>query len=149
MSVDPTSTRTLTTTRIISAALVGGVLGFAIVTVGWFSSRPSSLPALALAAALAGLVAPVGGYRLYRALRRGIPPRAEASARCAVFQKATVLALGITEGIALVGVVVFALSREWIALTGVVTHVLVAGAIWPSRARLDDFLTAGGGEAGS
>ena len=41
------------------------------------------------------------------------------------------------------------LSGDWTALTGVLTHVLLAGAIWPSSDRLQPFLgTASAGYSG-
>ena len=53
---------------------------------------------------------------------------------------ATVTALGVTEVAGLFGVVAYILSGRLIALSGVLTHIILAGAIWPSRERYDAFV---------
>ena len=53
------------------------------------------------------------------------------------------MALGLTEGIALFGLVVFMLSAGLPALIGTATHVLLAGAIWPTAERLEAFTEGG------
>ena len=128
----------LSHSRLIVAALVGGVLVLLALS-GLVPSR-GALGFLALPAGLLGLVSPVIGYKLYSTRRDGIAPQADLSARCRSFVMATVLAMAVTEGAAFVGILVFMLSGEWTALAGVLTHVLLAGAIWPSADRLQPFL---------
>lgn len=138
---------TLTQARLIVAALVGGVL--VMLALSGFLALPGNLGFLGLPAGLLGLVCPVIGYKLYTSRRDAIPPEADVRARCGVFMTATVLALAITEAAAFFGIVVFLLSRDWTALTGVLTHVLLAGAIWPSADRLQLFVgTASAGHSG-
>ena len=68
------------------------------------------------------------------------PAQADEPERNAAFQKATLVSLAVTEAVALGGVVVYLGSGEWMALSGVATHLLLAGAVWPSRARFESFL---------
>jgi hypothetical protein len=124
--------------RILVGALVAGVL--ALLAVSGLFQLGDSLRFLVLPAGLVGLVSPVIGHKLYTSRRDGTPADADVATRCRRFVMATILALAITEAAALFGVVVFMLSGRWTALTGVLTHVLLAGAIWPSPDRLQPFL---------
>jgi hypothetical protein len=65
--------------------------------------------------------------------------------RPARFVRATVLALACTEAAATLGVVAFLLSRRPEGLIGLVMHVLLAGAVWPSRDRFETFVGGPGG----
>ena len=138
---------TLRQARVIAAALIAGpiaLLGLAV-------AIPVSLAVetLTLPAGLAGLVAPVAAYRLYATSRERVAAATPPAERCAAFVRATLLALGISEAAALAGLVVFWGSRHPAALTGIAMHLLVSGAVWPSRARLEVFLAGGtAGEGG-
>jgi hypothetical protein len=127
------------TARMIAVTLLAGVLLFTAIVVGWWKLEETGLDWLALPAAILGLIAPVVGYRAFHGIRSRVPREADTQVRCDRFQKATVAALSVTEGAALLGIVAHMVSGDWPALTGVVTHVILTGAIWPSRARVDDF----------
>jgi hypothetical protein len=106
-------------------------------------AAPSGLlaPSVTLArlvgpAALAGIVAPALAHHLHaRALSR-VAPDSDAGARRRAFVRAHVLSASITEAAALFGIVVHALTGQWLPMIGVVTHVLLAGALWPTAERL-------------
>ena len=93
--------------------------------------------------ASAGLVSPVIAYRLYSLLGAKTPRDAALGVRCKAFQRVTVVALSVTAGAALFSIVTYAMSSDLAAMTGVVTHVLLSGAIWPSRVRLESYLDFG------
>jgi hypothetical protein len=129
---------TLRTARIAAVALLSGVVAMALAA--WLL-RPrvtASVPILVGPAALAGLVALVIGYRVYQAIRS----RGHEAGRREAFLRATIVALAITEGAALFGVVAFLLSGNPATLFGVASHVLLTGAIWPSASRLEIFLAS-------
>jgi hypothetical protein len=121
--------------------------------IGWLAATPLVLAllvgllgplgtnaALVGPAALLGLVSPVIGYRLYLLLRDRIPSEADVEARCRSFVSAGLVALAVTDGIALLGLVAYFVSGQPYSLVGVATHVLLAGAIWPSPERLQAFV---------
>ena len=88
-----------------------------------------------------GLVSPVIGYRLYAWSRERMPPGRVAPRAAPTFLRATSLALAVTEGVALFGIVALLGSAPLLAaLIGVVTHVILAGAVWPTPERLESFL---------
>lgn len=134
--------RVLTATRTVVAALLVAVLALAAIA---YRINPGTgdLRVLVIPAALAGLVSPVMAYRLYSVLGARTPPDAALGVRCEAFQRATVVALSVTAGAALLGIVTYAMSSDLAAMTGVVTHVLLSGAIWPSRIRLESYLDSG------
>lgn len=105
-------------------------------------------PVLGAAAALAGLVSPLIGYRLLAWFRERSGPGASHEAGCAEFLRATILSLAVGEGVALFGIVAYWLSAVLAALIGVVTLVILAGAIWPTPERLEAFLEAGAAAPG-
>lgn len=138
----PRADRTIDAVRVVAAALAAGPPIFAAIA----ALVPVRASAMFLVgpAVLAGMLSPALGYRYYHAKILKIPPEADLLARAVAFRNATWISLAIPSAIALFGVAAYALSREWIALLGVATHLLVAGAVWPSRERLDRFLHAGG-----
>jgi len=144
----PDSRSVLVTARLVAGGLAAGVL---ILTVlAGLVASPVRLEWLAPPAALLGLVSPVIGYRLYALLAERVSPTEDAGARRGAFLRATVVALSVADGVAVFGIVAFALSGKPMALIGVLTHVILTGAIWPSEERLETFLesrrtTAGGG----
>lgn len=133
---------TLRSARLIAAAIAAGPVVFAAAVVAIGGTPASS--SLVFPAILAGLIALPVAWRLYAALQSGGAAAGE-DARCRRLVTATVAALAVTEGAALFGIVAFMLSREWAALVGVATHVILAGAIWPTDAKLESFLESGGG----
>jgi hypothetical protein len=128
----------LARTRVLAAALAGGVL--LLTALGAVLEFPRALGSLAAPAALFGLVGLLIGYRLYHWLRERIPPGTPAAARQARFLRATVASLVVTEAVAIFGVVVYWYSDDPFALVGVVTHVILVGAVWPTPERLETFL---------
>ena len=130
----------------VAGSLAAGVLALAAAS-GFIESR-SDFPALGSLAALAGLVSPVIGYRLYAWLRERVPPGASHAVRCAGFLRATALSLAVGGTVALFGIVAYGLSSVFAALIGVVTHMILVGAVWPTPERLETFLDAAPGPAG-
>lgn len=133
--------KTLRSVRLV-AALIGAspvVLAAAVAGIGGVPSTD----ALVFPAVLAGLIALPVAWRLYAALQGGAVAGEEA--RCRRFLVATACALAVTECAAIFGIVAFMLSRQGAALVGVATHVILAGAIWPTEARLESFLESGSG----
>ena len=126
--------------RVVAGSLVAGVLALAAATSLVETGR--TLPHLGSVAALAGLVSPLIGFRLFAWLRERVPPGASHAERCSAFQRATLLALGVGEGTALFGLAAYWLSARPGALIGVVTLVILAGALWPTPERLESFLEA-------
>lgn len=129
----------------VAGALAVGVL--ALAGASGFMGLRSDFPALGSLAALTGLVSPVIGYRLYAWLRERIPAGASHAARCAGFLRATELALAVGAGIALFGIVAYCLSAVFAALIGVVTHMILVGAVWPTPERLETFFHVASGPA--
>ena len=129
---------TLRQARLIVGALVGGVLILTALS-GWMP-RSEGLEGLVVPAAVVGAASPVVGFRLYQLLRDRLPPEATASRRRETFLRANVVAFAITEGAALFGVIVHALTGAPLALIGVGMHVLLAGALWPSAEKLAGFM---------
>ena len=95
---------------------------------------------LVLPAGLIGLVSIAMGYRSYEWIRSRLDADASGPTRSRAFFVATVTALGVTEAAGLFGVIVYILSGRVVALSGVLTHVILAGAIWPTRERHDAFV---------
>lgn len=129
----------VTSSRTVMVALLLGVVALTAAAVA-FAPLGVVLPQVAVPAALAGLVAPAIGYRVYlgvRAVRPGATSRRE---RAAAFRRATILSAAVTESAAMLGIIAYVMSADWAALTGVVTHVILVGAVWPSRERLESFV---------
>lgn len=139
---DGADDRVLTATRTVAAALLVAVLVLAAIAYR-ISPGTGDFRVLVIPAALAGLVSPVIAYRLYSVLGARTSPDAALGVRCDAFQRVTVVALAVTAGAALFGIATYAMSSDLAAMTGVVTHVLLSGAIWPSRVRLESYLDSG------
>lgn len=133
---------TVMRTRVMVAALVGGVL--TLLFVATFFSLNTPVTFLIFPVGLIGLISPVLGYRLYLYVRSKVADAADIEGRAGSFVRATLTAMAVTEGIAFCGVVVYMLTGGALALTGVLTHLLLAGAIWPTREKLDLFLDSSG-----
>lgn len=130
-------------TRLVVAVLVASAVGIAAVGVAVVASGDVSAEGwgrLVLAAGLVGLIAPVMGHRAYERMRSGVRRLPDNGPRHTGFQRATIVAVAITYAAALGGIVIYMRSGEWMALSGVATHVLLGAAIWPSRTRLESFL---------
>ena len=127
--------------RMIVGALLVSVLGLAL-AVAWLAPLGSTR-LLDLPAGLIGLVAPIVGYRLYQRQRERLAAGASAAERCAAFVRANLLAVAVTEGAALLGLVAHLLGGAVAPLIGVATHVLLVGAIWPTPQRLALFHAEG------
>jgi len=88
---------------------------------------------------LAGLVSPVIGFRLFAWRRERFPAAADPAGRRAAYARALAAALGVTAAVAVAGLWAHLLSGEPGPLAGLVTHVLLAGALWPSPEGLAGF----------
>ena len=130
---------TLRTTRIIACAIVGGSIAFW--TIVYFVSHDGGPEIMVTMAVLVGLVAPVAGYRIYRRIWERRPAgEQEASA---AFLRANIIAFAIAEGASLFGAVGYLLTGNPLTCIGLITQVLLAGAIWPNEQRLQSFLETG------
>ena len=119
--------------RMIVGALLVSVLGLALAVV-WLAPLGSTR-VLDLPAGVIGLIAPVLAYRLYQLQRERVAVGASVTERCAAFARASILAVAVTEGAAMVGLVAHLLGGAVAPLVGVATHVLLVGAIWPTPQR--------------
>jgi hypothetical protein len=63
--------------------------------------------------------------------------RGNAAAGRRAYLQSVVVGLAITGAAALLGGIVWLLSRETAALAGLLMHVLLVGALWPTEARLE------------
>jgi hypothetical protein len=97
--------------------------------------QPGESRALVLPAGLLGLVAPALGWRLQVRLREGVRGGAAAGRRA--YLRSLVAGLAVTEATALLGVLAWHLSREPAALLGVLLHLLLVSAMWPTEDRLE------------
>ncbi len=134
-AVDPALA--LRTSQLIVGALVVGPLVLAVIA--GVVDLGSGVRILTLPAALFGVVSPVIGYRLYHSVRDGLAPDASQGERCRAFTRANLVALAVTEAAAFLGIVAYMLSGEPWGLLGLLMHVLLAAAIWPSAERFEGF----------
>ncbi len=137
--VDPT----VTAGRTLAVGLVAGVL--LLTLLAGLYDLSIGFTALTAPAALLGLVNPVLGYRIHVRQWQRIPADAQAADRRACYLRSIVLPLAVSEGVATLGVVSFALGGGAFSLVGVLTHLLLTGALWPSADRLSRFLDSGAG----
>ncbi len=122
--------------RIVAGTLAAGMLVLAAVLTQ--IDLGGNVSSLTLPAGLFGLVGPVIAYRLYY-YRSDQAISARLQDDGAAFLQAQILALAIAEAPGFFGCIVYALSREPMALTGVLTFVIFVGATWPSTERVDAF----------
>jgi hypothetical protein len=126
---------TVSRSRVIVVAMAGGVLLFAAAS-GFVDLEPGRFAVRAsFPVGLAGLIALVAGWRLYARMRTA-PSSADLETQCSRYSAALLAALAVTEGAALLGVVFFWLGGEIVALTGVASHVLLCGVLWPSAEKI-------------
>ena len=129
---------TLLRARLIVGALIGGVLILTALS-GWMP-RVDGMEGLVVPAAVVGAASPAVAFRLYQLMRDRLTPTATATRRREAFLRANVIAFAITEGAAMFGVIVFALTGSPLALIGVLMHVLLGGALWPTEEKLAGFV---------
>jgi len=130
---------TLTRVRAVALTLVAAMLAMAVGVAFVAREIPPRADGdvagvLVPLTALFGLVSPVLGYRLYLLIRERPAPAAVER-----FRTATILGLAVTESAAFSGLIAYLLSGRVETLIGLVTHILLAGAIWPSDERLRMF----------
>ena len=145
MTADPVSagereSATLKRTRLLATAMAAGVL--LLTAVSGVVSIPPVTRALAAPAALLGIVSPLLGFRLFAWLRERAATETSHATHCAAFLRATLLALSVTEAAAIFGVISFWMSGRIESLIGVVMHVILSGALWPTPEKLEAFLSA-------
>jgi hypothetical protein len=128
----------LSLTRLIVGALIGGVL--LLTALSGFMPRLDGMEGLVVPAAVVGAASPAVAFRMYQLLRDRLAGGASATLRRQAFVRANVLCFSITEGAAIFGVVVYALTGAPLALLGVLMHVLLGGALWPSEEKLAGFV---------
>jgi hypothetical protein len=129
---------TLLRSSIVVGAITTGVLTMTIIAA--FIELSTEIRSLMPPAALLGIVSPVIGFRIHLALKRRIPQEAGIEQRCQRFFTATIIPMAVTEGVALFGLIAFMLCREPACLIGVLTHVILAAALWPTPERLELFI---------
>jgi hypothetical protein len=95
---------------------------------------------LATPAALAGLVMPAVAFRMYQSIERTITERAPRRERETAIRRATMRSLGASAAVAAAGAAAYLVTRDLGACAGPALHVAVAGALWPTRARVSRFL---------
>jgi len=137
---EPVESSALARSRLIAGGSVVGVL--LVAAVGSLFDPGRRLESIAPTVGLLGIVSPVIAYRLYLWEKERIPPQADSTRRARGFVRATLIAVSVSESIALSGVVAYVLSGRIVALLGVLTMVLLVGAIWPTSERLESFSSA-------
>ena len=130
--------------QLIAGASVGAALLLAVVA--GLIGPTSASPGIALPATLLGLVSPAIAYRLPQVVRERLSPAAEPGQRSAAYLRGMVVAVAVAEGAAMLGIVAYVLSGQLSALVGVLTLVLLVGALWPSEDRLHAFVERAGPE---
>jgi uncharacterized membrane protein len=127
----------LVRSRVFVGGMVAGVLVF--MAVAGFFPRLDGADGFVLPAAIIGAVSPIIGYRSYQLQRDRLTRDAGTARRLEVFFRANLIAMAITETAALFGLVVHALTGSMLTLLGVLMHVLLAGALWPTVEKLESF----------
>ena len=128
----------LAATRGVAAMLAA--TPFALLSAALLAPPPAPSRVLVAPAALAGLVALAAGNRWYRGILDRIAQGARPADRAAALRKATIAGLACTEAASLLGVIAFHISREPFALVGLAAHLILAGALWPTRARYEQLV---------
>ncbi len=135
----------LTRSRLMVAALAGGVLFLTAVS-GFIDFGSGDVTdRFALPAGLAGLVMLPLSWQMYGTMRGRAADVTDLASGYKRYGRALLTALVLTEGVAFLGIVVYMMGAGIIALTGVLTHVLLTGVLWPTAEKIRPFL----GRAGS
>jgi hypothetical protein len=126
--------------RILALALLAGqAVPWAVAHV---IDTGSTFRALVGPAVLAGLVAPVVGYRVYLKIGSALPPDATRDAAAVAYVRAILISLAITEATSLLCAVAYLLSGDRMTYVGPAMHVILTGAIWPREERFESFAGA-------
>jgi len=132
-----TPDQALRSARSFAASTTGGLL-LLVAVIGWIPPL-GQLEALVFPVGLLGIVSPLVGFRLleyWRERARG----ADTASACNAYAQGHMLALAVTEVVGFLGAVAFLLAGRIATLIGVLTHVILAGAIWPTEESLERFL---------
>ena len=129
--------------RLIAAAMAGGVLLLAGLAVALTVEPVPFIFRSSLPLGLIGLVWLVAGWRLFQHLTEKSADQG-GDGWLQRYEFATLLVFGISEGVAMLGAVWFMLGAEPIAATGVVTHLVLLGALWPTAEKAAAFSKHGG-----
>lgn len=135
MPADPSDrARSLSQAQVLAAALALGPL--LILGAVCLLPRRAESSALVVPAGLLGIVAPAIGWRLQAAIRgraRGGPAE-----RRRAYVRSVIAGLAVTAAAALLGILAWSLSNESAALLGVLLHLLLVSALWPTEERLQN-----------
>jgi hypothetical protein len=126
------SSRTIAAVQVVTTVALAGAAAL-------LRAEPRS-DALVTPAAVLGIVAPAFSYHLYRRQQRAASVEKDPARRVFRFRAGTWVSIACTECAALVGIVAFYLSGETLCLVGVLMHLLLTGAVWPTEERLRSFL---------
>jgi len=135
---------TLQRSRLMVIALAAGVLFLAGVGASVDFGRVDFAAGLSLPVGLGGLVMLVVGWRVYAAMGERACQVEDVATGCARYSTALLVALALTEGVAFIGIVAYMLGAGITALTGVLTHVLLTGMLWPATEKIRPFLGRAG-----
>lgn len=131
---------TLQRNRLMLAALAAGVLFLAGVS-GFVELGPVDFAdSFSFPVGLLGLIMLVVGWRVYVTMGERASEIEDVSIGCARYTTALLIALALTEGAAFLGIVAYTLGAGILALTGVLTHVLLTGILWPAAENIRPFL---------
>ncbi|NIM01585.1 MAG: hypothetical protein GTN89_12220 [Acidobacteria bacterium] len=131
---------TLQRNRLTAAALAMGVLVLAGVS-GFVALGPVGFAgSLTLPAGVLGLLLLVAGWRVYGAMAERAAAIDDVGTGCARYTTSLLIALAMTEGGAFLGIVAYMLGAGIMALTGVLTHVLLTAILWPGNEKIRPFL---------
>jgi hypothetical protein len=125
--------RALSLARALAGALA--LAPFLILGLLYLAGPRQGTRALVVPAGVLGLAAPAVGWRLQARIRERAPGGGEAGRRAYV--GAVVSGLSVTAGASLLGVVAWFLSGDTLPLLGLVMHLLLAMALWPTDERLE------------
>ena len=135
---------TLARNRLRVAALAASVLLLAAVSGFVDFGSIDFADRLSLPAGLAGLVMLVAGWRVYVTMSERASEVEDIATGCTRYTTALLTALALTEGFALLGIVAYILGASLVALTGVFSHVLLTGVLWPGAEKIRPFLGRAG-----
>ncbi len=131
--------------RMLLIALAGGVIALTAVG-GLIDIEPVGFARSAgLPVGLAGLIVLPIAWRTYIALSERASGTTDVETGCTRYRAAVMVALAMTKGVAFLGIVFYMLGAEVAALTGVLTHIMLTGVLWPTPEKVSQFL----GRAGS
>jgi hypothetical protein len=126
--------------QLIVAAMSAGVLVLAAV-VGFVDLDPVGFAALlSLPAGLAGLITLVAGWNVFKRLGERAVDVQDVASGCTRYTAALLISLALTQASAFLGIVAYMLGAEVMALTGVLTHVLLTAVLWPTVEKIKPFL---------